>query len=284
MSKPTAIITGAASGIGLACAERFAADYRLILCDLSAENLNSVVAQFREQGIEVEAIAADISRPSDIEQVVSAAAGEQLIGAVIHCAGLSPQMADTRLIYEVNLLGTERLLQAVRPHIGAGSTAVCIASLGGHIAKHKGSPAIDKVLEQPLAEDFYQRLDDFEATAGTKEAYSFSKRGVQMLVEKHAPDWGQAGARIVSISPGIIDTPMGRHELERQPVMAAMLEKSCIQRMGKASEIAEAAHFLCSGKAGFISGIDLLVDGGTTNALVRSFQRGQMEIPRAIDK
>jgi len=99
-------------------------------------------------------------------------------------------------------------------------------------------------------------------------AYTVSKRGVKLLVERESPSFGARGARIASISPGIIDTPMGRQEMEKQPIMKVLVDKSPLAREARPEEVAAVAVFLCTPTASFITGTDILVDGGSIATMV----------------
>ena len=160
------------------------------------------------------------------------------------------------------------LLPRLRPLARAGTAAVLVASQAGHFARDGAIAGLTALLDDPLAPDLVERiaaLDDGLMTPGG--AYGGSKYGVMRLAEREAAAWGAAGARIVSLSPGIIDTGMGQQEYAQQPFMATMVERTPLGRMGRDDEIASAVGFLCSEAASFVTGTDLLVDGGSTQAV-----------------
>jgi NAD(P)-dependent dehydrogenase (short-subunit alcohol dehydrogenase family) len=170
-------------------------------------------------------------------------------------------MAPGPRIYDVNLRGTAHVLDAFLEFAGPGSAAVCFASTAGHMMDvSQYAPALD----EPLAAEFSDRLHAIggDAVDDPAMAYVLSKAGVMRLVRKRAAAWGKRGARLVSISPGIIDTPMGRQEYESQPAMADMVATTPLQRQASAEEVARVAQFLCSDGASFVSATDVLVDGG----------------------
>ena len=245
MSGPCDVVLGAASGMGAAVARRLAGTgRRLLLADIHATS--------------AEVFRCDISNPED----VNALAGEVgTLGALVSTAGLSPTMGPGRRIYEVNLVGAARLLAAVEPLATAGSAAVLFSSTAGHLAP--AVEAIDAALDAPLSPSFF---DDLTAAGVDVDepamAYVYSKRGLMRLVRREAPAWGKRGARLLSLSPGIVDTPMGRQEAEQQPLMADMVAASALGRMLDADEVAAVAAFLVSDAASAMTGCDVRVDGG----------------------
>jgi NAD(P)-dependent dehydrogenase (short-subunit alcohol dehydrogenase family) len=252
-----AIVTGAASGMGEAAARLMAeAGWSLLLCDLNAASVDAKAAELGG-----ESLAGDISDPAYPGKLVTALAGRP-IGALIHCAGLSPTMADSARVLEVNLAATMRLVDAVRPHMAEGACAVLFASSAAHMA----GTAMDERINAVRTPQDVASLLDLSPDSGA--AYSVSKRGVKLLVERESPAFGQRGARIVSVSPGIINTPMGRSEMAQQPIMKVLVEKSPLAREARAEEVAAVAVFLCSPVASFITGTDILVDGGSIAATV----------------
>jgi NAD(P)-dependent dehydrogenase (short-subunit alcohol dehydrogenase family) len=212
-------------------------------------------------------LAGDISDLSYPDQLVSAL-GSQPIGAFIHCAGLSPTMADAARIMEVNLAATMRLIEVVRPRMSEGGAAVLFASSAAHMQGMQLDGPISKV----TTPEAVASLAVYTPNSGA--AYSVSKRGVYLLVRREAPAFGRRGARITSISPGIIDTPMGRQEMESQPVMGPLVERSSLKRSARAEEVGAVAAFLCSPAASFVSGTDILVDGGSMCVEIPAGQDG----------
>ncbi|HVV37274.1 MAG TPA: SDR family oxidoreductase [Acidimicrobiales bacterium] len=225
------VVTGAGRGMGAACAIRLRNQVdRLIEVDLPD----------------------DISDPATAAGLAREVASAGDFRFLVHCAGLSPTMAEPRRIVEVNLMGTVYLLDAFEPLVRDGSVAVCFASTAGHYP-------ID-VVGDPRAADFCDANAPMLTDPGL--AYAFSKRGVILECERAARRWGKAGGRVVSVSPGIINTPMGQREFARQPIMREMVESSALRRLGTADEVAAVAAFLVSHDASFVTGTDIRVDGG----------------------
>jgi len=257
--KDIAIVTGAASGMGEAAARILLDDgWTVLQCDLRKVAVNHDPKNSRGR---TEVLTADISDP-DFGRTLLAALSGRRIGALIHCAGLSPTMATQERILEVNLAATMRLVNTVRPHMAQGGCAVLFSSSGAHIL---GS-SLDEQINQIRTPESVSSLLTLTTDSGS--AYTISKRAVKLLVEREAPAFGANGARIVSLSPGVIDTPMGRKEMEQHPIMHKMVELTPLPRAAKPEEIAAVAAFLCSPTAGFITGTDILVDGGKIAVLV----------------
>lgn len=252
-----AIVTGAAGGMGSASAARLAAQgWPLILCDIGAERLETIAGPLRAVAPLVEVLAGSIADPGFPETLL-AALGDRPIGAVIHTAGLSPTMGDAAQIFAVNYDATARLVQTVRPRMLEGACAVLVASSSGYSAI---SPTIDAALDAiPLGGDSSALL---RMAPEPGPAYAISKRGVQRMVEQQAAAFGERKARIMSISPGLIDTAMGRAEAQAHPIMQEMRNKTPLGRYGTGDEIASVAVFLCSPDASFVTGSDIKVDGG----------------------
>lgn len=233
----------------------------LVLVDLDADGLAAVAGQL---GGDVHPLVCDVSDPGSMGRITELV--EQLGGlrSLAHAAGISPTMADWRRVVEVDLVGTALLVRAMEPLTGPGSAAVCWASIAGHGVAP--DPKVDAVLDEPLAPDFLDRLaevaGDRLATAG--QGYGYAKRGVMRLVAREAPAWGMRGARICSVSPGIINTPQGRQEAEQQPAMAVMIELTPIKRWGQPDEVINVAEFLLSDRASYMTGCDVIVDGGVS--------------------
>lgn len=258
--KGVAVVTGAASGMGEAAARLLgeAGWSPLLLCDLNAERLAETAQRL---GGATEILAGDISDPAYGDTLTAALAGRP-IGALIHCAGLSPTMADAPRVLDVNLAATMRLVDAVRPHMAEGACAVLFASSAAHMQ----GTALDERINAVRTPEAVASLIDLSPNSGM--AYTVSKRGVKLLVERESPSFGARGARIASISPGIIDTPMGRQEMEKQPIMKVLVDKSPLAREARPEEVAAVAVFLCTPTASFITGTDILVDGGSIATMV----------------
>jgi NAD(P)-dependent dehydrogenase (short-subunit alcohol dehydrogenase family) len=266
--RSVGVVTGGGRGMGLACARRMVETVdTLVIVDRDAAGLDAVADELGSHA-EIIPMGIDVGDPDAVAGLAQIA-GHGTLRSVAHAAGVSPTMAPWRTILEVDLVGTALVIDALTPLVTSGTAAVCFASMAAHLAASGFDEAVDQVLDDPLNPS----LADALASAvgpGIEDsgiAYAVAKRGVQRLARRTAVSWGRRGGRICSLSPGMIDTPQGRQEAAAQPAMTMMLEHTPLGRFGSADELAAVVAFLLSDEASFLTGADVLVDGGVCAAI-----------------
>jgi NAD(P)-dependent dehydrogenase (short-subunit alcohol dehydrogenase family) len=253
-------------GMGQAIARRLGAGKTVLLADNNEKALATVAESLAADGHHVESRRVDVSSPESVRALAEFAASLGNVTQVAHTAGLSPAQASAEAILAVDLLGVALVLQEFGAVIAPGGAGVVIASMAGHLF-----PPLTAEQEHALAHSPASELLGLEFVRNLTEpgyAYGIAKQANHIRVRAASAHWGRRGARINSISPGIISTPMGRQELA-SPVgdgMRAMITMSASGRIGTADDIAAATAFLLGPDATFITGTDLLVDGGVIAA------------------
>jgi len=267
MTNDVAVVIGV-GGMGQSIARRIGSGTRLLIADVDQAHAGAVATQLEGEGYEVTPAVVDVSSAEQVAALAEQAASLGPVRTVVHTAGLSPVQAPVQAILAVDLLGVALVLEEFAEVIAPSGAGVVIASMAGalsppfapEVARQLATTPASELLALPVA-----GVDQF--TSGT-QAYGFAKRANQVRVQAASVTWGARGARINSISPGTIATPMNAAEFdgENGALMRMMVDASNARRVGTPNEISAAVEFLLSPAAGFISGIDLLVDGGVTAA------------------
>jgi NAD(P)-dependent dehydrogenase (short-subunit alcohol dehydrogenase family) len=263
------VITGGAGGMGLACARALADRGRLLLVDLREDLLDQARKALGAQGATVDTLPCDVTSAADVAAVADRVRELGRLRCLVHTAGVSPEMADAATVLDVDLAGSVRITDALFPLVNPGCSAILIGSIAGY---SDVPTAVEPLLDDPLADGFLAAVEQaLGQPLDSATAYVLAKRGVTRLAERLATPWGKTGGRTIAISPGLIDTPMGRLELDRQSIIPVMIEVTPVKRPdrplpGRPEDIAATVAFLESDAAAFISGCDIRVDGGLVGA------------------
>ena len=265
-STEKVIVVIGAGSIGQAIARRVSAGKHVLLADLRAENSAAAAKTLSEAGFEVSTTVVDVASRESVQALVKTATEIGEVHGLIHAAGVSPSQASPETILKVDLYGTALVLEAFGAVIGHGGSGVVIASQSGHRL-----PALTAEQNKALATSPVEELHalPFLQPAEVKDslhAYQLSKRGNSLRVAAEAVRWGKRGARINTISPGIIITPLAKDELSvpRGDGYRRMINLSAVGRAGTPDEVGNVGALLMGPDGAFITGSDFLMDGGVT--------------------
>ena len=252
--------------IGQAIARRIGAGKHLLLADLRQENADAAAKTLGEAGFEVTTAVVDISSRASVEALVAKATALGNVHGLVHAAGVSPSQASPEAILKVDLYGTALVLEVFGKVIADGGSGVVISSQSGHrLPPLTGQQS--KALATTPAEDLLKLpMLQLDQVKDSLHAYQLSKRGNSLRVMFEASRWGERGARINTISPGIIITPLAKDELSgpRGAGYRRMIDSSPAKRAGTPDEVGNVAALLMGPDGAFITGSDFLMDGGVT--------------------
>ena len=265
MKKDVMILTGAGQ-IGMAIAHRMGYGKKIVIGDKKPENAQTIAKIMNDAGFDVEAVEMDLSSRESVKNLIAKAQEYGDISMLVNAAGVSPSQAPIEAILKVDLYGTAVLLEEIGRVIKEGGVGVTISSQSGHRMPAL-TPEEDEQLACTPTEEFLN-LDILqpENIKDTLHAYQMAKRCNEKRVMAESVKWGEKGARINSISPGIIVTPLAIDEFNgpRGDFYKNMFAKCPAGRPGTADEVANVAELLMSDKGAFITGADFLIDGGAT--------------------
>ncbi len=261
------VVIGAGS-IGQAIARRTGAGRHVLLADLKRPNAEAAAAVMGDAGFETSIAVVDVSSRASVHALVEAAAALGSVMGLIHAAGVSPSQATPSTILRVDLYGTALVLEEFGEVIAAGGAAVVIASQSGHRLPPLTSEQDQALATTPVDELLALPMLRPEQVKDSLYAYQLSKRANALRVKAEAVRWGQRGARVNTISPGIIVTPLARDELSgpRGEGYRRMIEISAAGRAGTPDEVGVVGALLMGRDGAFITGSDFLMDGGVTSA------------------
>jgi NAD(P)-dependent dehydrogenase (short-subunit alcohol dehydrogenase family) len=268
MNTKIQVVIGAGS-IGQAIARHTGAGKHVLLADYSETNLQKAQTALEDAGHTVSTQVVDVSDANSVRALAEAAAGLGDVAHVISTAGVSPVQAPATAVLAVDLYGTAVVLEEFGKVIAPGGAGVHISSMAGHMPPPLDPETAHALAFTPVEELLALPVLAPDAVPNSGAAYAISKQANHLRVQAAAVTWGDRGARVNCISPGIILTPLARDEMSGPGAEGyrKMIEVSAAGRVGTADEVATAAAFLLGPDAGFITGTDLLIDGGVIAAL-----------------
>lgn len=276
MNREVIVIIGT-GGIGIAIARRQGFGRTVLLADFNAQTLASAAQSMRDAGYAVETQVADVTSRESIKALAARAASLGSVTQVVNTAGLSPNMAPIEGVLKVDLYGAAVVFDEFGEVIAHGGSGLIISSMAGHmmpaLPPEQDQALIHTPTDELLALPFLQPA----VIPNTVVAYMIAKRANHLRVQASAISWGRRGARVNSISPGIVVTPLAQHELNSEigGMYRAMVDASPAKRMAPPDEIAAAASFLLGPDAAFVTGSDLLIDGG----VIAAMKTGKLSTP-----
>ena len=263
--KNVMILTGAGQ-IGMAIARRMGYGMKIVIGDKRPENAQAIAKIMNDAGFDVIPVEMDLSSRVSIQNMIAEAQKYGDITMLVNAAGVSPSQAPVEAILKVDLYGTAALLEEVGKVIAPGGVGVTISSQSGHRLKQLTPEEDEQLACTPAEELLNLSLLQPENIRDTLHAYQLAKRCNEKRVMAESVKWGEKGARINSISPGIIVTPLAIDEFNgpRGDFYKNMFARCPAGRPGTADEVANVAELLMSDKGAFITGADFLIDGGAT--------------------
>ena len=267
MEKQVIVVIGAGS-IGQAIARRVSAGKHILLADIRQENADAAAKTLHDAGFTVSTTAVDVSSRVSVQALVKTATSLGEVYGIIHAAGVSPSQASPEIILKVDLYGTAVVLEEFGHVIARGGSGIVIASQSGHRLPPLSVAENAALAKTPVEELLALPMLQLDQVKDSLHAYQLSKRGNSLRVMAEAVRWGKRGARVNTISPGIIITPLANDELNgpRGAGYRHMIELSAAGRAGTPDEVGNVGALLMGAEGAFITGSDFLMDGGVTAA------------------
>lgn len=263
------VITGGAGGMGLATARIMGRDHPVVLCDVRQERLESAQSALNELGIAATIVNCDVTDRDAVTGLFETASGLGPVASVIHTAGVSPSMGDAKYVMRTNAFGTVVVNEVFYDVAGDGAVIVNVASMAAQLLPDKIIPTAQFPLALSDGDAFVTAMTAFcnnapeQARSGF--SYTVSKAFVKWYCASQAERFGGRGLRIVSVSPGNIDTEMGRRE--EKAGVGGMMPDALIPRWGTPEEMAELFAFCAGDKCRYLTGADILADGGVVASM-----------------
>jgi NAD(P)-dependent dehydrogenase (short-subunit alcohol dehydrogenase family) len=267
-TQTNVIVVIGAGLIGQAIARRVGAGKHIVLADLRQENADTAAKIFNDAGFSVSTTKVDVSSRASVQALVETAKSFGEIFGVIHAAGVSPSQASPETILKVDLYGTALVLEEFGNVIASGGAGVVIASMSGHRLPALSADQNALLATTPVEKLLALPMLQLDKVTDPLNAYQISKRGNSLRVMAQAVRWGKRGARVNTISPGIIITPLANDELKgpRGAGYRHMMEGCAAGRAGTPDEVGTVGALLMGADGAFITGSDFLMDGGVTAA------------------
>jgi NAD(P)-dependent dehydrogenase (short-subunit alcohol dehydrogenase family) len=265
MNKKIIVVIGTGS-IGQAIVRRIGAGKHILLADINQTNADKASVELSDAGFEVSTTKVDVSSKQSVLSLVKVAQSLGDILGLIHTAGVSPSQASPETILKVDLYGTAIVLEEFGSVISEGGSGVVIASQSGHRLEPLSREQNNALALTPTEELLALPMLQLNNVTDSLHAYQLSKRGNSLRVMAEAVRWGKRGARINTISPGIIITPLAKDELSgpRGEGYRKMINSCAVGRTGTPDEVGNVANLLMGQDGAFITGSDFLMDGGVT--------------------
>jgi len=261
-------ITGGGSGMGLATIKALGKDYIICISGRTVEKLDKAVASFKDEGYEIYSYACDVSKKEEVKAFAEFVSSKGEITAVIHAAGVSPHMGDANSILSINALGTYYVDTEFFKVMNSGSVILNVSSMSAYMLPGLMLPTKKYPLIFTNTDLFLKKTVAKSRMLGKKMetniAYPISKNFVVWVTKRLANSFAEKGMRIISVSPGNFETPMGKLESDQG---AAFLKNNAIQRFGYPDEIALLFAYLIDPRLSYLTGEDIICDGGCVGNL-----------------
>ncbi|MGE3693263.1 MAG: SDR family NAD(P)-dependent oxidoreductase [Novosphingobium sp.] len=266
---PIAVIIGC-GGMGMSVARALGKRHPLLVVDIDEGRLAEAERSLLLEGYSIQTRACDITNSSETRALGEALKGGPGVKALLHVAAVAKSIGSWKKLIDIDLVGAQLIADAVGPHMVKGGVAILISSLASYLPP--ADPRIDMLLDEPMAAGFYDGLAAIHGSEPDMDwAYNYAKLGINRLAERLAVEWAGREVRALSLSPGMIDSPMARAEGETLPAhdgtqerktRAEKAQENPLRREGSLLEITSVVDFLASDAASFLNGIDVAVDGG----------------------
>lgn len=262
--KEVCVITGGGSGMGLEAARLMGKTHYVIISGRTASKLENAIAELKQAGVECEAVSCDVSDRDSVVKLAKTASERGQIQAVIHAAGMSPHMGTAEQLIRTNALGTVLVNECFSEYMGEGGCIIDVSSMSAYMIPNFMIPK--KIFEKSIGgslenfvKAFVKKVSVFPKKIRTGVAYSMSKNFVIWYAKKSAMKLGDKGIRVVSVTPGTFETPMGKLEGDEA---LAFTKKAAIKRAGRPEEIAFLFASIADKRCGYLTGTDIICDGG----------------------